>query len=100
MKFTPDYGLIEVCITEGDAIVSVTVANSGSEIPPESRERIFQKFYQADRSHATEGNGVGLAIVKKIVDLHGGQIKVENGEGRTAFTVTLPKLDSEERRTV
>ena len=61
------------------------------EIPEKHRERIFQKFYQADESHATEGNGIGLAIVQKVVQLHNGYVTVDSCEGRTAFTVTLPK---------
>lgn len=91
IKFTPEYGLIEVTAEENADAVSVSVVNSGQAIPPESQERIFQKFYQADESHATEGNGIGLAIVKKIVELHHGHVTVESGDGRTAFTVVLPK---------
>lgn len=90
IKFTPEDGCVEISVTEEPEIVSVTVINSGSEIPPESLNRIFQKFYQADESHATEGNGIGLAIVQKVVELHGGQVSVESQMGRTAFTVTLP----------
>lgn len=67
----------------------ITVLNDGEEIPEDAREKIFNKFYQADESHATEGNGVGLAVVKKIVDLHGGNVSVSCADGRTAFTVSL-----------
>ena len=91
IKFTPDDGLIEVAIGEDGNSVAVSVINSGSEIPEENRERIFQKFYQADESHATEGNGIGLAIVQKVVQLHQGKVEVESGKGRTSFTVILPK---------
>lgn len=91
IKFTPDDGLIEVAIGEDGNSIAVSVINSGSEIPEENRERIFQKFYQADESHATEGNGIGLAIVQKVVQLHQGKVKVESGKGRTSFTVILPK---------
>ena len=55
------------------------------------REKIFAKFYQADESHATQGNGIGLAIVKSIVELHNGEISVNSGNGITTFTVVLPK---------
>ena len=65
--------------------------NRGPEICPEDKERIFDKFYQADTSHATEGNGVGLAIVKKVVELHGGSISVQSENGLTMFSVRLPK---------
>ena len=91
IKFTPDDGLIEVAIGEDGNSIAVSVINSGSEIPEENRERIFQKFYQADESHATEGNGIGLAIVQKVVQLHQGKVEVESGKGRTSFTVILPK---------
>ena len=91
VKFTTDYGLVEVDITEEKEYVSVSVINSGSEIPEESRERIFQKFYQADESHSAEGSGIGLAVVQKIVELHHGQVTVESHEGCTSFTVVLPK---------
>ena len=91
VKFTPECGSITVKILESDDSISVSVANTGSEIPPASRERIFQKFYQADESHATEGNGIGLAVVQKIVELHGGTVGAESQNGETTFTVSLPR---------
>jgi signal transduction histidine kinase len=91
VKFTPVGGLIEVRITEQEATITVSVRNTGSEIAPEHQERIFNKFYQADESHASEGNGIGLAIVKRVVELHEGEISVSSGNGSTTFTVTLPK---------
>ena len=91
IKFAPTGGTVMIEITDKKDHFSVSVGNTGSEIPKEERERIFNKFYQADRSHATEGNGVGLAIVKRIVDLHGGEIEVDSADGVTTFTVELPK---------
>jgi signal transduction histidine kinase len=91
IKFAPAGGTVMIEITDNKDHFSVSVGNTGSEIPKEERERIFNKFYQADRSHATEGNGVGLAIVKRIVDLHGGEIEVDSADGVTTFTVVLPK---------
>ena len=90
IKFTPDSGCVEITVSEEPENIIVSVMNSGSEIPAESMSRIFQKFYQADESHATEGNGIGLAIVQKVVELHGGEVSVESKKGRTAFSVTLP----------
>ena len=53
-------------------------------------KHIFEKFYQGDTSHASEGTGIGLSIVKKIVSLHKGEVTVSSTPSRTAFTVTLP----------
>ncbi len=91
VKFTPEGGSIAVKILEGSDSISVSVANTGSEIPAAGRERIFHKFYQADESHATEGNGIGLAVVQKIVQLHGGAVSVESQNGETVFTVSMPR---------
>ncbi len=90
IKFTPYGGTVSVSIRQSDGRTAVTVRNTGSTISPEDRERIFQKFYQADVSHATHGNGIGLAVVKRIVQLHGGDIAVESANDVTAFVVTLP----------
>lgn len=90
VKYSPDYGPLQVRIEEQADTVQVSVANSG-EIAPEHLSRIFQKFYQADRSHFSAGNGVGLAIVKGITELHGGTVSAESKGGAVIFTVTLPK---------
>lgn len=91
VKFSHDGGMIVIHVLESAADIAVTVTNAGSEISPENKEKIFHKFYQADESHSTQGNGIGLAIVKRIVDLHQGRISVNSGNNMTAFTVTLPK---------
>lgn len=91
VKFTPDGHIIQVQIAEKDDRLLVAIKNTGSEIPAESREKIFNKFYQADESHATQGNGVGLAIVKRITQLHGGNVSVSSGNDVTEFVVELPK---------
>ena len=91
IKFSPNDGVIEVSIRNQSDFLSVDIINSGEGIPMKSIERIFQKFYQADSSHASEGNGIGLAIVKKVVDLHNGTVSVQSENNLTMFTVTLPK---------
>jgi signal transduction histidine kinase len=91
VKFSPVGGVIQVGITEQEHTITVRVQNSGSEIAPKHQEKIFHKFYQADESHASEGNGIGLAIVKRVVELHEGSVSVSSGSGKTAFTVVLPK---------
>lgn len=90
IKFAPTGHTVQVRITEADAGLSVAVANTGSEIPEDSRKKIWGKFYQADESHAAEGNGIGLAIVKRVVELHRGTVAVKSSEGLVVFTVTLP----------
>lgn len=92
VKFSPEYGPLQVRIYQEERAVRVTVTNSG-EIPEEEQKRIFRKFYQADRSHFSAGNGVGLAIVKKIVELHQGTVQVESHSGAVMFTVTLPWVE-------
>lgn len=91
IKFTPDYGTIRIKITEQQNDFIVSVKNHGSEISPENQEKIFKKFYQEDESHSGEGNGIGLAIVKKIVELHKGEILVNSKNKITTFTVRIPK---------
>jgi signal transduction histidine kinase len=94
VKFSPRCGAVLLDVTEEGSTVRVTVSNTGPEIPPEKREKIFGKFYQGDESHATEGNGIGLAIVKRVVDLHGGTVEITCKDGMTSFTVTLPRSQS------
>ena len=91
VKFASHSGTLELAITESEKNLSVKISNTGSEIPIEKQEKIFNKFYQADESHSTKGNGIGLAIVKRIVDLHKGNVAVKSESSVTAFTVTLPK---------
>ena len=91
VKFAPEYGLVRIEAESRDGHLLITVTNSGPQIPPERLDRIFQKFYQADESHAGEGNGIGLAIVKRVVELHGGEVYVESGRETTSFTVLLPE---------
>ena len=90
VKFTPEHGCIRITVTPSKDRLTVTILNTGSEIPPEKQDRIFNKFYQCDESHAGRGNGVGLAIVRRIVELHGGEVAVESGDGKTVFSVSLP----------
>lgn len=91
VKFSPQTGEIRLTIRETAERLAVSVTNFGSEIPPECQGKIFNKFYQADESHASAGSGIGLAIVKRVTELHGGTVAVESHDSVTTFTVSLPK---------
>lgn len=92
IKFAPDGNRIQVAIRDLGTALQVDVTNTGTQIPLEQQEKIFNKFYQADESHSTQGNGVGLAIVRQIIHLHGGNVKVRSMDTVTTFTVELPKV--------
>lgn len=92
IKFSPFGGTVRVRLLEKDERVIFTVDDCGPGIDESVKKRIFDKFYQADSSHKEEGNGLGLALVKKITDMAGGQITTENlTDGGCRFTVSLPK---------
>lgn len=91
VKFAPVGHTVQLRIEEKEQVITVYVMNTGSEINEAEQKKIFGKFYQSDTSHALEGNGVGLAIVKKIIELHGGTIHVNSGNEITEFAVILPK---------
>lgn len=91
IKFTQDGQTVQVHIAEEGDWLKVAITNTGSEIAQEHQAKIFNKFYQADESHSTQGNGVGLAIVKRITELHGGNVSVNSRQEVTTFTVALPK---------
>lgn len=90
VKFSPHGGIVSIEIAAESECIAVKISNTGTEIPPDKLDKVFGKFYQTDESHATQGNGIGLAIVKRVIMLHGGEVTVESGNGITAFTVRLP----------
>lgn len=92
IKFAPENGELEVKIFQDNSLTKVDVINEGTPIPDEEKNRIFGKFYQSDKSHASEGNGIGLAMVKRIVELHGGAIEVNSHNGRNVFSIIIPKV--------
>ena len=91
VKYSPKGGRVSIRIGEENGLLRVDIANTGSRIAPENLKKVFRKFYQEDESHAGKGNGIGLAVVEKIVHLHGGEVSVSSDENETTFTVVLPK---------
>jgi signal transduction histidine kinase len=93
IKFTPEGGRIDVRATRENGEMVVAVADTGIGIKPEDHERIFEEFQQAgsDYTKKAEGTGLGLALSRKFVELHGGTLGVESAEGKgSTFTFRLP----------
>lgn len=91
IKFSPVNNTVSVKIWDTSYTVVVEISNIGETISEQERSRIFNKFYQTDKSHSSEGNGIGLALVKKIAELHKGGVFVQSQKGTNTFTVVLPK---------
>ena len=89
-KFTEADGLVSVTLETTEEHAIVKVRDTGCGISPEIGPHIFEKFYQGDTSHSTQGNGLGLALVKRVVDIMQGEIGVESVVGKgTTFTVKI-----------
>ena len=90
IKFSPRGGAVKLRLTKRLRKLVVTVEDQGPGLSEEAQKHIFDKFYQGDSSHKQEGNGLGLALVKRILSIEKGQITAENiPEGGCRFTVTL-----------
>ncbi len=91
-KFTENGGKVSVSLKADPNTVTIVVADTGCGMSAETGSRIFEKFYQGDTSHAVQGNGLGLTLVKRIIDITNGEISVSSilNEG-SSFTVKLPK---------
>jgi len=90
LKFTPPGGAVSLTQASDEDTVTITVSDTGCGMNETTLNRVFDKFYQGDTSHAQEGNGLGLALTLRVVELMDGQISVRSnlGEG-SAFTVRL-----------
>lgn len=90
IKFTEPGGVVSLLLMESDDTITVSVSDTGCGISPEVGKHIFEKFYQGDTSHATKGNGLGLALVKRVIEITGGDISVKSEVGRgSTFIVSF-----------
>jgi signal transduction histidine kinase len=96
VKFTKENGTVTVLCHRANDAVFVSVSDNGVGMNKDTVKHIFEKFYQGDTSHATSGNGLGLSLVKRIVEMMDGRISVDStlGKGST-FTVSLPLQSNE-----
>ena len=93
IKFTPVGGRIRVSLMRTDKSIEAEIWDSGPHIDKAAISKILEKFYQGDKSRATEGNGLGLALVKRVLELAQGDIRVENvPSGGVSFKVSLPYI--------
>lgn len=91
-KYTPEGGEVKISVRETQDAVEVIVDDSGPGIPPEERDRIFDRFYRSDKARGQGGTGLGLSIAGEIASLHGGSLMAsESPAGGARLTVTLPK---------
>jgi len=90
IKFTQPQGIVKVALKGDAGKAIISVSDTGCGMSEETSRRIFDRFYQGDTSRSSEGNGLGLSLVKRVVDLVDGKIYVENNsEKGTIFTVIL-----------
>jgi len=95
IEFTPEGGRIEVGIVAADGAVEVSISDTGIGIAPEDQEAVFEQFRQVGASAAKQqGTGLGLALCRKFIELHGGTIRVESAVGAAStFTFRLPVIE-------
>ena len=93
VKYTPEHGKIEINVAPGDQLLQFKIKDNGVGIPAKDQAKLFSKFFRADNviRMQSEGSGLGLFIVKNIIQRHGGDISFSSREGKGAeFIFTLP----------
>jgi signal transduction histidine kinase len=96
IKFTENGGKVSLSLSSDAEFATVRISDTGCGISTDVGMHIFDKFYQGDTSHTTEGNGLGLALVKRVIDITGNNISVESEIGKgTAFTVQMRRVINE-----
>ena len=104
MEFTPEKGRVVLKLKSDGKIIHVEVIDNGFGVPVENRQKVFEKFYQHGDIHTRQegGTGLGLSIAKSIVEVHGGRIWVDDGEGGggSNFQFVLPLVEIGDGETV
>ena len=92
LRFTPEHGSIQIALSNREGDFQVAVTDNGHGIAPEHLPRVFDRFYRVDSSRGSDGAGLGLALVKSIVELHGGSASIQSEVGRgTTVTLGFPR---------
>lgn len=92
LKFTEPKGIVSLSLKTDGGFAVVKVSDTGCGISPETGKHIFEKFYQGDTSHAAQGNGLGLALVRQVIDIVGAEVAVKSKVGKgSTFTVRIKK---------
>jgi signal transduction histidine kinase len=94
IQFTPAGGTITLAARRGADDMQITVSDTGIGIPPEDQERVFNKFERGDPNARESGTGLGLALVKSLIELHGGTVQLHSAPGEgTIASCRIPILD-------
>lgn len=91
IKFSPSDSMINIRIKKELLNINVSISNSSDQLSDETVAHLFDKFYQGDTSHATKGNGLGLTLAKRIIELHKGTLSFKQNNGITTFSAVLPQ---------
>ncbi|HCN36851.1 MAG TPA: PAS domain-containing sensor histidine kinase, partial [Bacteroidetes bacterium] len=94
IKYTPENGTVKIVLTDNEKNVNIDIVDSGIGIPKKDIPRIFERFYRVDKNRSRDkgGSGLGLSIVKHILEVHNSSIKVESDENQgTKFSFNLQK---------
>ncbi len=99
VKYSPNGGLIQITAAQEGTQIAVVIEDQGIGIPEADRERVFERYYRGSNTSGIAGTGVGLSLVRTIVDLHKGTIAVESREGEgSRFTIRFPAVTAAAQR--